>query len=625
MKIIVYLEQLNETAIANMVRQMPVYDSIGETYILDNVCDESATNELLSKLDVLDLPQTTYSINEYRMSLSESLEELILDDYVLVVNESIRIDVAGIKEMYHVAQKNEHHSIVVPRSNGNSMGRYPGPVEYNNRRDITEWLNRFLRDYTLLAYADFPCVLFDMSRIYKQSYPTREGNFTNGFSKDRYTLSAALMELSLIMGDYGHSTVCADHAYAEQIQGDLHSSQEIESVNHEFENAITDGRIKYFEYYQSASERYGQLIGGKKKKIKVLYFLLQLMPFVNGGTVHMLGILDGILQVLNENDDYQITVVAPKESIEKHGLYDRLRKCRVIELSELEGMYDVCFVPIHLLNREYQKICCDHSLKLIFWPLDLISIRSNYLCDPKDIRGFEFIARYADGLMFFSNSVRNDFEAYFEYIEEIKTIPCIVSNIPDAAITMNIGETQEELPFSSYYLAMGNKLLHKMIYPTIVKLAKTGINVIFVGAKETRMLGKNMYLLESGKLSDSFMAKLYKGCEALIYPSIYEGFGLPPVQALNLGKEVFAMDIPVNHELEKLTEKFKGHIHYMSSLDELPEMLCKHKDTPNIGFEKGTYKRNWSDVGRDCLKMIEIVLNTDIDEKRLNSRRAVLQ
>ena len=47
-----------------------------------------------------------------------------------------------------------------------------------------------------------------------------------------------------------------------------------------------------------------------------------------------------------------------------------------------------------------------------------------------------------------------------------------------------------------------------------------------------------------GYLSDSDLSALYSSCKIFIYPSIYEGFGLPPLEAMACGAPVIASRIP---------------------------------------------------------------------------------
>jgi len=44
---------------------------------------------------------------------------------------------------------------------------------------------------------------------------------------------------------------------------------------------------------------------------------------------------------------------------------------------------------------------------------------------------------------------------------------------------------------------------------------------------------------------------LYIHAEALVFPSLMEGFGLPALEALSLGTPVICSDIPIFHEILK--------------------------------------------------------------------------
>ena len=50
-------------------------------------------------------------------------------------------------------------------------------------------------------------------------------------------------------------------------------------------------------------------------------------------------------------------------------------------------------------------------------------------------------------------------------------------------------------------------------------------------------------------IPDPLLASLYAGAELLVFPSIYEGFGLPPLEAMACGTPVAASDIPVLREV----------------------------------------------------------------------------
>jgi glycosyltransferase involved in cell wall biosynthesis len=48
----------------------------------------------------------------------------------------------------------------------------------------------------------------------------------------------------------------------------------------------------------------------------------------------------------------------------------------------------------------------------------------------------------------------------------------------------------------------------------------------------------------TGYVSDEDLCGLYSSCRAFIYPSIYEGFGLPPLEAMACGAPVISSNIP---------------------------------------------------------------------------------
>jgi glycosyltransferase involved in cell wall biosynthesis len=50
-------------------------------------------------------------------------------------------------------------------------------------------------------------------------------------------------------------------------------------------------------------------------------------------------------------------------------------------------------------------------------------------------------------------------------------------------------------------------------------------------------------------VSQAELIELYRTCTALIYPSTWEGFGIPPLEAFACGKPVIASDIPVHREI----------------------------------------------------------------------------
>jgi glycosyltransferase involved in cell wall biosynthesis len=55
-------------------------------------------------------------------------------------------------------------------------------------------------------------------------------------------------------------------------------------------------------------------------------------------------------------------------------------------------------------------------------------------------------------------------------------------------------------------------------------------------------------ILFTGYVTDEELRALYSACRVFVYPSLYEGFGLPPLEAMSCGAPVVASRIPVIEE-----------------------------------------------------------------------------
>ncbi len=52
-----------------------------------------------------------------------------------------------------------------------------------------------------------------------------------------------------------------------------------------------------------------------------------------------------------------------------------------------------------------------------------------------------------------------------------------------------------------------------------------------------------------GRISDAALMGLYRAARALVFPSLYEGFGIPPLEMMRFGRPVLAGDIPPVREV----------------------------------------------------------------------------
>jgi glycosyltransferase involved in cell wall biosynthesis len=72
------------------------------------------------------------------------------------------------------------------------------------------------------------------------------------------------------------------------------------------------------------------------------------------------------------------------------------------------------------------------------------------------------------------------------------------------------------------------------------------VDGLFAEVKRSRAADRIVF---TGYLSDEDLCALYSSCAAFAYPSIYEGFGLPPLEAMACGAPVIASRIPSIEEV----------------------------------------------------------------------------
>ncbi|MDP4277421.1 MAG: glycosyltransferase family 1 protein [Bacteroidota bacterium] len=126
------------------------------------------------------------------------------------------------------------------------------------------------------------------------------------------------------------------------------------------------------------------------------------------------------------------------------------------------------------------------------------------------------------------------------------------------AVTENSEHFRTKQMNKNYILFVGSmdprKNLERLI-SAFQLVETTGVNLKIVGGNEKSFKeirfneSKNNQIEFLGRVDDETLFQLYSNAIAFIFPSLYEGFGLPPLEAIQKGCPVIGSDIEVFHEI----------------------------------------------------------------------------
>lgn len=103
-----------------------------------------------------------------------------------------------------------------------------------------------------------------------------------------------------------------------------------------------------------------------------------------------------------------------------------------------------------------------------------------------------------------------------------------------------------------YILSVGSLNKRKNIQMLInaFNLVKTDKKLIIVGKNENiNLSNKNKNIIFTGYISDDELKILYKNALFFVFPSLYEGFGIPLIDAQSFGVPVLCSDITIFREI----------------------------------------------------------------------------
>ncbi len=215
------------------------------------------------------------------------------------------------------------------------------------------------------------------------------------------------------------------------------------------------------------------------------------------------------------------------------------------------------------------------NLRVLSWFLDTIPLRVAHWSPgmiPIDVFRYHVQAHLdaADEVVAISESAKSDISAFFPHIKKpIHVVPCGISpkvsrttsgDAPEELSALGIAphlplftfigaqEPSKNLANAILGLLHASEQLQKELQAFIMGPGFNGDLSQLIGPSASRVQGR-LRLVHPGLVSDRVKFSVLAASSALVYVSKWEGFGIPPLEAMQVGTPVISSDIPPLREV----------------------------------------------------------------------------
>lgn len=203
-----------------------------------------------------------------------------------------------------------------------------------------------------------------------------------------------------------------------------------------------------------------------------------------------------------------------------------------------------------------------------------------------------------------SDTSRKDLaRLYHKKQDDIKIVPNAWQHIKRFSCDDNILQ-KYHLVDKSYFFSLGSRVPHKNIR-WIITNAVRNKDMIFVVSGENsydKNFAKETFpdnIIFTGYISDEEIKSLMIHCKAFLLPSYYEGFGIPPLEALALGCKIIVSNTSC------LPEIYGDSAHYINPNDCMGQDLNELLKEP-VGAANHTLdKYSWTKSAQTLYKLIQ--------------------
>jgi glycosyltransferase involved in cell wall biosynthesis len=520
-------------------------------------------------------------------------------DDLLILNSDVEVTPGAIEEMQAVLYLHEKHAVVAPRSNNATIYSVPfkgEQLEPGKSYELWTRLRPLLPRYQMMPTSVGFCML--VKGVVLERFELFDEIYSPGYNEEN--------DFVCRINRFGYSAIAANRAYvyhhAESSFGTRRASleaahREILSERFpEYDRKVAD----YPRFHVDPLENFAPLLLPHRPRI--LYDCYHLPAQHSGTSEFALNLLREIARLLE--DEFELYVGAGDSQA---FFANELRGYRLHDEHATDpAEFDLIYKPCQVFSwREFGRMT-RLAPRVAFTLQDIIGVRCDYLSSPDRKILFRKTSELTDSVFTISEFARSDFAAFFGTDIHMDVVRH-GTNSDEAATPVAAGE--------DFILVMGNSFYHKGVAQAVDELQGCCDIVVLGGEDDSSQPGVRR--LASGNLTRRHIHELVTRARMLVYPSHYEGYGLPVIDFLAMGKPVVALDTAVNREIAELTHDV--NLHRISSVKHLAGTVQKILEQPAQQRHRPAARR-WSDAAQEYVAAFREMLSRDIDLEKLRQR-----
>jgi GT2 family glycosyltransferase len=479
---------------------------------------------------------------------------------ILLLNSDTVVFGDWLSQILQVARCDEKIGFVSPRSNNATIANYPpeGDTYFGHSPErCFEMFQQFshgLPQFSFVPVANGFC-------LFIQNWVLKEVGFLDPIFGRGYEEENDLM---LRANEFGINAVLANWAFVWH-QGSVSFSNESETLKVKNHETIVERFPEYpnmlHRYYTSANYIAEMIWAALNQSKKIIIFdLSNLGPYTNGTSVMVKEILDRLKNYTN--DSFEMVIYTNRQSFEYHQLGDL--GARWIDSSKDQLQNAACIVRIgQIFDFNHLITLRKNCAVLIVFMLDTIAWDTQHLNSTFDPGSWSATFLLADKTPTISESAKTLFKSRFDFIND-NLMPVRMLSTSSRDYRRDFLSTKRG---HDYILIIGNKFRHKFVDQTVKALVENEVgSIIAIGA--TNVKSDLVSSHPSGKLGSNEIDILIREARFVIFPSFYEGFGLPILEVISQGVPIFVRNTSISREIRDKCDK--------------PELILLFDDTKDL-------------------------------------------